>query len=76
MLRRRRDKGHWSMPAAKAHSEVHTHNYEKWIFNNTKMAIEEAAMRASLLRLRLLLEAGKQPEKVTMPPDENWNGYA
>lgn len=74
MVRRRRDKGHWSMPAAKSHSEVHTHNYEKWVFNNTQMAMDEMTMRASLRRLRLLLETGKQPEKVTMPPDEGWNG--
>lgn len=74
MLRRRRDKGHWSMPAAKAHSEVHTHNYEKWIFQGTRMAMDEPSMRVSLSRLRLLLETGKQPEKVTMPPDDEWSG--
>lgn len=74
MIRRRRDKGHWSMPNAKAHSELHTHNYERWVFNNTKLAMDETAMRTSLHRLRLLLESGRQPEKVTMPPDENWSG--
>lgn len=76
MLRRRKDKGHWSMPAAKSHSEVHTHNYEKWVFHNTNMAMNEITMRASLRRLRLLLETGKQPDKVTMPPDNEWNGHA
>lgn len=74
MVRRRRDKGHWSMPDASSHSQVHTHNYEKWVFNSTKIALDEATMRAGLRRLRLQLEAGTQPEKVTMPPDDNWNG--
>lgn len=74
MVRRRRDKGHWSMPDANSHSEIHTKNYEIWIFKSTSGFNDEARMRAALLRLRLLLEAGRQPEKVTMPPDESWDG--
>lgn len=74
MVRRRRDKGHWSMPDSNSHSEIHTKNYEVWIFKNTVGINDEARMRAALLRLRLLLEAGKQPDKVTMPPDYSWDG--
>ncbi len=74
IVRRRREKGHWSMPDAKSHSEIHTHNYERWIFFNTISSHNEQMLRASLLRIRLLLESGKQPAKVTMPPDNDWNG--
>jgi hypothetical protein len=68
------DKGHWSMPDSKSHLEIHTHNYEKWVFSSTKIAMDENSMRASLRRVRLLLESGKQPDKVTMPPDDSWGG--
>jgi hypothetical protein len=58
----------------KSHLEIHTHNYEKWVFSSTKIAVDEGSMRASLRRVRLLLESGKQPDKVTMPPDDSWGG--
>ena len=74
LVRRRRDKGHWSTPDAVSHSQIHTYNYERWIFFNTLSSQSEQAFRASLLRVRLLLESGKQPAKVTMPPDNDWNG--
>ena len=74
LIRLKADKGHWSMPESKSHLEIHTHNYEKWVFTQTKMAVDEQSMRGSLRRLRLLLEGGKQPDKVTMPPDDQWDG--
>lgn len=76
LIRRRRDKGHWSMPNANSHSEIHTHNYERWILFHTMSAINEQVLRGNLLKVRLLLESGKQPAKVTMSPDNSWNGNA
>lgn len=74
LIRRRRDKGHWSMPAANSHSEIHTHNYERWVYFSTLSSGNEQIFRANLLKVRLLLEAGTQPAKVTMPPDNSWDG--
>ncbi|WP_074903808.1 AHH domain-containing protein [Microbulbifer thermotolerans] len=66
------DKGHWSMPDAPAHSEIHTFNYETWI-NFLIGPIEgELAIRSALIRIRSLLRDGRQPSKITEKKDVNW----
>lgn len=74
MIRNKEHAGHWSTPNAKTHGEIHTHNYEAWVFTNIRGAANESIMRNLLTRLRGMLESGTQPKHVTMPPDNNWNG--
>jgi hypothetical protein len=74
MLRNKDYAGHWSMPNAKTHLEIHTHNYEFWILTNIRAAANETMMRGSLRKIRGMLESGTQPKHVTMPPDSKWNG--
>ena len=69
-----KDKGHWAMPKAPAHSEIHTHNYERWIFGQIQMLRSEKAMRDKLTILRGQLKNGQQPKQVTQKPDKTWDG--
>ncbi len=74
MFRLKEQAGHWSMPNAKSHGEIHTYNYEFWVLTNISAASNEAMMRTALRKLRGMLESGTQPKHVTMPPDKTWNG--
>ena len=74
MIRLKANKGHWSMPEARSHLEIHTNNYESWIARHITSATDESTGRAKLRHLRNLLQNGNQPKEVTMPPDENWKG--
>jgi hypothetical protein len=72
MPRTKADRGHWSMPGAPAHSEIHTFNYETWI-NFLLAPLEgEEVIRAALMRIRCLLRDGKQPKQVTAKKNANW----
>jgi hypothetical protein len=66
------DKGHWSMPHAPAHSEIHTYNYETWVNHLIGPLDSEQAIRAALTRIRSLLRDGKQPKQVTDTKDPHW----
>lgn len=68
------DKGHWSMPKAPAHAEIHTHNYETWVTALTRGMETERTFRAQLVRIRTILRDGRQPAKVTSKPDASWSG--
>lgn len=72
--RGKKDKGHWAMPNAPAHAEIHTHNYETWVTANVNDVANEDMLRARLLRLRTLLRDGRQPARVTQKPDSTWSG--
>ncbi|WP_051234745.1 AHH domain-containing protein [Marinimicrobium agarilyticum] len=72
MPRTKADRGHWSMPNAPAHSEIHTYNYETWVNTLVDPQIDEHAVRAVLTRLRVLLRDGQQPRQVTAPKDVHW----
>jgi A nuclease family of the HNH/ENDO VII superfamily with conserved AHH len=74
MLMNKKDKGHWSMPSANAHLEIHTHNYELWVYQRILSAFGEQEARAVLRQIAKLLHEGKQPAKCTMPPDKSWCG--
>lgn len=74
MVRYKENKGHWSMPEAKAHLEIHTNNYESWVERHIKLVSTEGSARTKLEYLRLILQSGTQPKEVTMPPDEDWKG--
>lgn len=74
MLQYKEDKGHWSMPNAHSHKEIHTHNYEKWVFQKISAALDEPDARQILRNVGHLLHEGKQPPQVTMPPQASWNG--
>lgn len=74
MFRYKNQAGHWSMPNAKSHSEIHTHNYEFWVYTSIRAASNESMMRNSLRKIRGMLESGTQPSHVTMPPDKTWKG--
>jgi hypothetical protein len=74
--RYKKDKGHWSMPNAPAHSEIHGHNYEIWVTALTQTAMNEQAFRAALLRIRCMLRDGRQPPQVTQPKKSEWDGLA
>ncbi|MDG9672235.1 AHH domain-containing protein [Hahella sp. CR1] len=67
------DKGHWAMPDSPAHAEIHTHNYEEWVFESTFMHADERTFRTELRRIRMLLKSGRQPRKVTEPVDRKRN---
>jgi hypothetical protein len=73
MPRTKKDKGHWSMPNAPAHSEIHTFNYETWVNSVVGHLEGEVAIRGALLRVRSLLRDGKQPKKVTDKKDDQWS---
>jgi hypothetical protein len=70
------DKGHWAMPSAPAHSQIHTHNYENWVNTTVQGATGEGMLRARLRHVRTLLRDGNQPVQVTQPPDKDWKGVA
>lgn len=72
MPRTKADKGHWSMPSAAAHSEIHTFNYETWVNFLLATLEDEVVIRAALVRIRCLLRDGKQPKQVTATKDPNW----
>lgn len=74
MLRRKKNKGHWSMPNANAHKEIHTHNYERWVYQRILAAQDEFEARGILKNIGSLLHEGKQPPQVTMPPYAEWDG--
>ena len=73
MPRTKADKGHWSMPNAPAHAEIHTFNYETWVNFLLGPLETEAAIRGALIRIRALLRDGKQPRQVTAKKDVNWS---
>lgn len=66
--RTKADKGHWAMPHAPAHSEIHTHNYEAWVFRMTQNIRNGEEFRGKLTTLRALLKDGRQDSSVTQPP--------
>jgi hypothetical protein len=74
MVRYKRDKEHWSMSKANSHLEIHTKNYEGWVYRIVNAAFNETELRAGLRRIGKLLEKGRQPKEITMPPDESWVG--
>lgn len=74
--RQKKDKGHWAMPNAPAHSEIHGHNYETWVTALTQTAMNEYAFRAALLRIRCMLRDGRHPPQVTQPKKSEWDGLS
>lgn len=62
--RTKKNEGHWAMPSAPAHSEIHTHNYETWV----------AASVSDVGNEMMLLRDGRQPMQVTQKPDAKWSG--
>ncbi|CAM3840669.1 AHH domain-containing protein [Parendozoicomonas haliclonae] len=64
------DKGHPVMKHASAHTEIHTYNYEHWVYDRTRNIDNEKAFRDKLLAIRALLRDGQQPDYVTQPPRE------
>ena len=68
MPRHKKDKGHWAMPNAMAHSEIHTHNYERWAFERIETSSGEKDLRAKLINVRSKLRDGNQPDYVSQPP--------
>lgn len=73
--RTRADKGHWSMPNAPAHSEIHTHNYERWVYDAVWYLENGTAFRSELSRLRNALRNGLQPDYVIAPQKGTQNDY-
>lgn len=72
MPRTKADKGHWTMPNAPAHSEIHTFNYETWVNFLISPLEGETVLRSALTRIRILLRDGRQPGKVTEKKDAGW----
>lgn len=72
MPKTKADRGHWSMPSAPAHAEIHTFNYETWISFLLGSLEGEEVIRAALVRIRCLLRDGKQPKQVTAKKDASW----
>lgn len=66
------DKGHWSMPKAPAHSQIHTFNYETWVNFLVGSLEGEDTIRRALVRIRAMLRDGRQPDKVTARKDPSW----
>lgn len=71
----RADKGHWAYKHAASHSQIHTKNYQRWVWANVQFKDDEYAFRDALDKIRNQLKAGKQPKQVTEKPDPNWNGH-
>ena len=74
MIRLKEHKGHWSAPNSNSHLEIHTHNYEGWVFRILDSAIDTVDARKKLRNIGMRLEGGTQPPEVTMPPNESWQG--
>jgi S-adenosylmethionine/arginine decarboxylase-like enzyme len=74
LVKDKKDVPHWSMPNAKSHLTIHTHNYETWVLQSIRVGRSEAALRQKLNLLGKMLQHGDQPKHVTLPPDENWSG--
>ena len=74
LVKNKMDTPHWSMPSAKSHLSIHTHNYETWVYNSVRITRSEQEARNKLCVLGKMLEYGTQPKQVTMPPDTGWNG--
>ena len=72
----RADRGHWAYRNAAAHSQIHTKNYQRWVWANVQFMESEQEFRGKLMLIRTDLKNGIQPQKVTERPDPNWNGYA
>ncbi len=68
------DRGHWAMPKAVPHSQIHTHNYERWIHGQIEHLQSEQEIRGKLQILRAQLKNGTQPAKVTEKSDKTWVG--
>lgn len=68
------DRGHWAMPKATPHSQIHTHNYERWVFGQVQLLQSEKEIRQKLSILRAHLKNGTQPDKVTTKSDKRWDG--
>jgi A nuclease family of the HNH/ENDO VII superfamily with conserved AHH len=74
MPRDKNDRGHWAMPKATPHSQIHTHNYERWVHGQIEHLQSEKEIRGKLQILRAHLKHGTQPDKVTAKSDKSWNG--
>ncbi len=74
MPRSEEDRGHWAMPKATPHSQIHTHNYERWVYGQVQYLKSEKEIRHKLGILRAQLKHGVQPAKVTAKSDKAWNG--
>lgn len=74
MPRHKADKGHWAMPHAAAHSEIHTFNYERWIHGQVRYSLSEQQMRGQLMAIRAILRDGRQPHNVTKSPAKGFQG--
>lgn len=74
MLKTKSQKVHWFNPDALAHKEIHTNNYEIWIKFKIEAGQNEVEVRHALKGVRMLIETNKQPVKVTMESDPNWDG--
>ncbi len=73
MIRLKKHKSHWSMQFSKSHLEIHTKNYEDWIFKAIDAASDEKKCRQNLRLRGQMLEEGTQPSGITMPPSDSWN---
>lgn len=68
MVHRKKDTPHFSMPNAKGHLTIHTHNYEEWVYNNIRITHSETQVRQKLNNIRRLLEDGNTPHSISQPP--------
>ncbi len=73
MLRKKAYKPHhWFEPHANAHKEIHTQNYEMWLWRKISSTNSESEVRLSLRAIGGMLEQGSQPKEVRYPPFEEW----
>lgn len=63
---------HWFAPHAQAHKEIHTQNYELWVWHKIQKANSEADLRLNLRTIGNMLETGAQPKAVRYPPLQQW----
>ncbi len=52
LVRNKVDTPHWSMPEAKSHLSIHTHNYETWIYNAVRITRNELETRKKIKNTR------------------------
>lgn len=72
--RYKKHKGHWSMPNAPAHREIHRYNYETWIHSKFQHPMTEQALSGELLVVKAMLRDGNHPKAIVAPKDSRWGG--
>lgn len=63
---------HWFNELANSHKEIHTYNYEMWLWFKLQKTNNEIEVRQELRGISGMIEEGSQPKEVRFRPKDEW----